>query len=64
MTIQINKYDQQQYIVEEQSSINTLILMQIDTIETKQQCGATNNDGSNQNGPWKQSNRKFDYKYL
>ena len=30
------------------------------TIEQKRQYGMTNNDGSDQNGPWKQSNRKFD----
>ena len=34
--------------------------MKIDTIETKRQHGTTNDDGNDQNGPWKQSNRNFD----
>ena len=50
----------QYHIFNEQSLINALFLMQLCTIETKRQCVTTNNDGSDQNKPRKQSNRKVD----
>jgi hypothetical protein len=40
--------------------IGPLALKQIKTPESKRQCQTTDNDGSDQNRPWKQSNRKFD----